>query len=310
MVLAKVDEALLKELQDMGFGEARSVRAIYHSGATDLTTAANWLVEHEGDADIDEPLLVSKDKERGVIKLSPEEGRKKAEDLMRKAKERRDKEEKVSDVLREKERIRSGKELQKVKAAEEESSLRRNVEARAREKAADAAYREKLRLKMEEDKKERRRKLGLPEELTDEEKARDAERAEKARLEAEAKKVFTFIKPVSVIEKLRSSLVTMKKSHASEQERFKCACSTLLKYIANVVNNPEEDKYRSIKLSNAAFQQRVGSLTGSLEFLEHAGFQPGEDVLCMPRDKLNLEVLNAAGLALNDALTNPFFGLL
>lgn len=46
--------------------------------------------------------------ESGVVKLSPEEGRKKAEDLMRKAKERREKEEKVSDVLREKERIRSG----------------------------------------------------------------------------------------------------------------------------------------------------------------------------------------------------------
>lgn len=54
------------------------------------------------------PAFWPQDKERGVVKLSPEEGRKKAEELMRKAKERRDKEEKVSDVLREKERIRSG----------------------------------------------------------------------------------------------------------------------------------------------------------------------------------------------------------
>lgn len=45
-------------------------------------------------------------------------------------------------------------------------------QVRQREKDEDAKYREKLRLRMEEDRKERRRKLGLPEELTEEEKVR------------------------------------------------------------------------------------------------------------------------------------------
>jgi hypothetical protein len=33
-------------------------------------------------------------------------------------------------------------------------------------------------------------------------------------------------------------------------------------------------------------------------------------MLVLPRDKVNLEVLNAAGGEINNALTNPFFGVL
>ena len=49
----------------------------------------------------------------------------------------------------------------------------------------------------EEDRKERRRKLGLPEELSEEEKKVEADRLEQQRKEDEAKKAFTFVKPVS-----------------------------------------------------------------------------------------------------------------
>ena len=45
--------------------------------------------------------------------------------------------------------------------------------------------------------KERRRKLGLPEELSEEEKRAEAERDAVLRKEAEAKKVFTFVKPMA-----------------------------------------------------------------------------------------------------------------
>ena len=55
--------------------------------------------------------------------------------------------------------------------------------------------RDALRKKLEEDRRERRRKLGLPEELTEEEKARDAEK-ERAKAEQELKR-HVFIKPVS-----------------------------------------------------------------------------------------------------------------
>lgn len=33
-------------------------------------------------------------------------------------------------------------------------------------------------------------------------------------------------------------------------------------------------------------------------------------MLQLPRDKVNMEVLNSAGAEINNALTNPFFGVL
>jgi uncharacterized UBP type Zn finger protein len=44
----------------MGFGEARAARALHASGNSTVEGAVNWLTEHEGDADLDEPLLVPK----------------------------------------------------------------------------------------------------------------------------------------------------------------------------------------------------------------------------------------------------------
>lgn len=151
-----------------------------------------------------------------------------------------------------------------------------------------------------------------------------------------------------------------------------------------------QEKFRTIKLSNAAFQSRVAAVQGALDFMATAGFQvsscaaalalrrlPGaarvcgegpslwtsvqatlysmartcvtghffraalalftcmhasgppssilhpltcmyactcmqqsEEALTMPRDKVNMDILNGAGAALNEALTNPFFGVL
>lgn len=47
---------------------------------------------------------------------------------------------------------------------------------------------------------------------------------------------------------------------------------TLCKYLQNVISNPNEEKYRKIRISNKAFQERVANIEGSFEFLEAAGF--------------------------------------
>lgn len=41
----------------------------------------------------------------------------------------------------------------------------------------------------------------------------------------------------------------------------------------NIINNPDDEKYRRIKLSNRVFQEKVASLEGTTEFLEAAGFE-------------------------------------
>lgn len=40
----------------------------------------------------------------------------------------------------------------------------------------------------------------------------------------------------------------------------------------NIINNPQEEKYKKIRISNKIFQDKVASIEGSLEFLEAVGF--------------------------------------
>jgi hypothetical protein len=59
-------------------------------------------------------------------------------------------------------------------------------------------------------------------------------------------------------------------------------------------------------------QERVGALKGGIEFLEICGFEKidGGEVLFLPRDKVEVAVLNSAGSELDSAIKNPFFGVL
>lgn len=59
-------------------------------------------------------------------------------------------------------------------------------------------------------------------------------------------------------------------------------------------------------------QERVGALKGGIEFLEICGFEKidGGEVLFLPREKVDIAVLNSAGSELDSAIKNPFFGVL
>lgn len=46
----------------------------------------------------------------------------------------------------------------------------------------------------------------------------------------------------------------------------------MCKYLQNIINHPDEDKYKRIRMSNKVFQDRVAGIEGALEFLEAAGF--------------------------------------
>ena len=81
-----------------------------------------------------------------------------------------------------------------------------------------------------------------------------------------------------------------------------------------LLQDPANDKFRRIKLSNAKFSQTVGGVPGSLDFLQLLGFEPvsegGEQLLVMPESKATVPALQAAGAELTNACTNPFFGVL
>ena len=48
---------------------------------------------------------------------------------------------------------------------------------------------------------------------------------------------------------------------------------TLCKYLDNILLNPTEEKFRKIRKSNKAYQERVANTEGHDHFLEAAGFE-------------------------------------
>ncbi|XP_057419122.1 uncharacterized protein LOC130713367 [Lotus japonicus] len=149
----------------------------------------------------------------------------------------------------------------------------------------------------------RRRKLGLPPEEPS---------AAKPSTVVEEKKSFLPVRPATKADQMRECLRSLKQNHKEDDARVKRAFQTLLTYVGNVARNPDEEKFRKIRLSNQTFQDRVGGLKGGIEFLEVCGFEKidGGEFLFLPRDKVDIAVLNSAGSELDSAIKNPFFGVL
>lgn len=136
LVPAKVPEGLLEQMLEMGFPRNRAIRAIHFSNAEICDEALNWLVENDDAEDLDEPLFV-----KPKANLTPEEKKLQIENLRKVAKEKRDIAEKEAEIIRERERIRMGKELQEALRKEREQERQRVIEQRKREKEADRVAR-------------------------------------------------------------------------------------------------------------------------------------------------------------------------
>ena len=55
---------------------------------------------------------------------------------------------------------------------------------------------------------------------------------------------------------------------------------TMMKLVGNVATNPQAEKFRLIKLTNPAIQQRVATFNGAIDFLELAGFKVHSCCFC------------------------------
>lgn len=98
---------------------------------------------------------------------------------------------------------------------------------------------------------------------------------------------------------LANAMSAMKR--AVTPEAFMVAAKTLLAYTANIVDHPNEPKYRRVKASNSRFKAAVGCRPHGAQCMAALGFQPifeaAEEVLVMdnpspelPRVKAMLEV--------------------
>ncbi|XP_060211135.1 uncharacterized protein LOC132638182 isoform X2 [Lycium barbarum] len=110
--------------------------------------------------------------------------------------------------------------------------------------------------------------------------------------------------PATKAEQMSECLWTIKQNHMDAEAKVKTAFNTLLTFAKNVATNPDEEKYRKIRLSNALFQDRVGKLQGGIEFLELCGFErmEGGEFLYLQREKVDMDVLYSARNELNNAI--------
>ncbi|KAF4370267.1 hypothetical protein G4B88_012951 [Cannabis sativa] len=301
MYVPKVNESFLNQLESMGFPLAQSTRALHYSGNNSIEDAVNWIIDHENDPDIDQMPLVSTDID---ISIDSTEQFSLTEEMKRKAQELRDQarkkneEEKRFEREREKKRISYGKELMEAKRVLEENERKRYLALKQSEKEEEKRAKEKIKWKLEQDKLERRGKVQMP-----------LKSPAKQSVVQQKQISHDPIMSVSKVELMSECLRSLKRNHMDNEAKVRRAFQTLLTYVGNVARDPNQEKFRKIRMSNPKFQERIGGMKEGVEFLELCGFERREEFLYLDSEKVNMALLNSAGSLLKSAITNPFFGV-
>ena len=240
-ISAMVDQTLVSQLMEMGFSKAVSEKSLFLTQSKDLEKPIEWISEHQADADFEEELQIVQGS--GRSNLSAEEAQRLARELQTKLRTDRLQKEKELELQRERDRIKSSKELTEAKRKFEDQERKRAIEDQLREKK-----------KAQNELKE----------------AQDALRREKE--EKFGKKSQEAEKPPN--ERIRAALTAIKTLYPEFRNPgvARTALNTLRVYTNNIVSNPEEAKFRSIKQDNKAFQERVSKVTGGLNYLRAVGF--------------------------------------
>ncbi|XP_047313523.1 uncharacterized protein LOC124916800 [Impatiens glandulifera] len=304
---------LLSELEAMGFPLDQVMKALQHSGNSNISAAVSWLLDHGIDPIANETPMNNQDFiDIDIDASEPSYG---SEQVMLKTKEireqahtKKEEHENKWEVEKEKERIRAGKELLEAKQIQEDNERKRFILKRKAEKGEQNKERIKIRKKLQQDELERRGQ-GLPlEDLSLLTIIESSVQEIKDPLPIAAVKISGTAKDA---EQMRNSLISLKRIH-KDDTRARTAFWTLLTYVRNVVNNPDEARFRKIRIGNPVFQARIGNaVTLGIEFLELCGFERTKDdkFLFLDDQKVDMKKLSMGEAVLNSAITNPFFGL-
>merc|ERR1712038_2173627 len=179
---------------------------------------------------------------------------------------------------REKQRRSMGQQMAKTKEEMERQAMSRQAKQRKKEKEAFKKERARIRAELEKDKAERRAhkgkltsKLGIdgynPDAIQydvdgdnddDENKPKDPG---KKKPKASVAKIDEYISKVS--------------AYRAGGDGGKCL-KILLAYIKNVVENPDEDKFKHINMENKVFKGKVKPFVGAKSLLLAVGFSPND----------------------------------
>mmetsp|Transcript_53563 Transcript_53563/g.156129 ORF Transcript_53563/g.156129 Transcript_53563/m.156129 type:complete len:486 (+) Transcript_53563:85-1542(+) len=254
----KVNQDLVKQIMEMGFSELRAEKALYKTDNAGLEHAVNWLSDHAEDADIDLPLLKPAPPPPEKPKMSKEEAEAKAMELQKKLRAKKAEEEKLSEKEKERMRIESTKMMVEANEKLKEEERARAMEQMKREKEEHERHKAELKEQLRRDYIDRFGKEPPPEE----------EEKEKA------------IKEKSSKDQVAHYLSKLKKTYKdTDKEGLKTCLSTLKIYIKNLQDNPQDPKFKKLKLENKAFQTRIAPYDGAIDLLDVMGFEKKDDCL-------------------------------
>jgi len=242
-----------------------------------------------------------------VPPLTEEEKREKLEQLRKKIEDRkkeRAEQERKDKLEGELARRKAGREMAQIREQHEELQRRREIEAAKREKEAAKRHREELKEKIAYDKAGRaanaaKSRGASPDEVK---KAfQDAyDRAMGKGQQGEKSKA----EQLSIEQQMDQAIQDLLTYRAGgDGER---ALNTLKKMLGNVIEQPEEPKFKSINLDNPAFKKRVAGLKGGIALLKACGFKKldVDRQLVLEDEILNMERISKAIAKIETSLKN------
>lgn len=309
-------ELLKTLTESMGFSLLRAQKGLLYGNGGTMEGAVEWIMMHQEDDDIDEPIPLEpvgkaqsykcnecgkilsnmanlelhanktghsdfEESTQQVKPLTAEEKAKKIEEiksLLKAKRAEREEAEKAEEKDREKQRRFMGKEMIKTKEQMEMEQRKREAKQRKREKEAAKRERERIRAELAKDKAERRANKGKlhstlgvdgynPSAIQydtgvggEGEGAHHEEHHQK-KIQASSAKIDEYIKKVS--------------QYRAGGDGGKCL-KILLAYVGNVVDNPDEEKFKTINMENKAFKTKVKPFIGGKHLLVAVGFKENE----------------------------------
>ena len=319
----KLDKDDLQTLtESMGFSILRSQKGLL-KGNGGVEGAVEWLTLHQDDVDIDDPIqqesavaqsykcnecgrLFSNmanlelhanktghsDFEESTQTIKPLTAEEKAEkileirELLKVKRSEREEGEKVDEVEREKQRRFMGKEMNKTREQLDQETRKREAQLRRKEKQMFEKERERIRAELAKDKAERvanKGKLssrlgvdgynpdGIQYDRVDSVTVVSGTQNEKAKSGNSVVKIDECIKKVA--------------AYRAGGDGGNCL-KILKAYIGNVVENPADEKFRTINMENKAFKGKVKPFVGAKQLLIAVGFKQNKsgDLLVLDED--------------------------
>jgi len=306
----ELDEEAIKTLtEQMGFSLLRAQKGLLFSTGGTVESAVEWLLVHQDDGDIDEPIPEGAgEKARSykcndcgkilpnmanlelhanktghsdfeestcIVKpLTPEEIAVKMEEiktLLAAKRAEREETEKVDHVEREKQRRFMGKEMGKTKEQMEREQRKREARARNREKSDQKREKERILAELEKDKRERIANKGkLKGKLGVDGYAPSAIQYDNGK-DVDSEPAAQRPKTTSASAAKIEDYITKVSSYRAGGDGGKCL-KVLKLLVGNAADNPNDNKYKKINLETNTYKNKVKPFVGAKNILLAIGF--------------------------------------